>query len=106
MVNNAPPFGEARHLNAGIGAKIAANAKGFARSGQHQNAQVGVIIKIAAESHHFMMHAIVDGVHFFRTIKRHNDHAIVAAINGHALIIFLFKHSFPQWRLVCPQATG
>ena len=95
MIHNAAAFREARHINARIGTEIAADAKCLARTGQHKHTQIWVIIKITTESHHFMVHAIVDGVHFFRTIKRHHHHAIVAAVDGHALIIFLFEHIPP-----------
>ena len=96
MVNNAPPLSQARHFNTRIGAEIAADAKRFTGTGQHHDAQIGVIVKIAAECHHFMMHAIVDGVHFLRPIERHNDNPIVTAVNGHTLVIFLFQHGSPQ----------
>ena len=77
--------------------------KRFTGTGQHHDAQIGVIVKIAAECHHFMMHAIVDGVHFLRPIKLHNDNTIVTAVNGHTLVIFLFQHGSPKFPIVCPQ---
>ena len=50
-----------------------------------------------------MMHAVVDGVHFFRPIERHNNNTIVAAVNGHTLVIFLFQHGSPQISNSLPQ---
>ena len=103
MVNNAPPLSQVR-ISIPVSA-LKSPTQNALPAPASTMAQIGVIVKIAAECHHFMMHAIVDGVHFLRPIERHNDNTIVTAVNGHTLVFSCFSMAPPNFNSLPPTAS-